>query len=454
MRYIPLSDDDRKYMLEAIGAASMEELLQQIPDELRVRELLPIGKGLSEHDLLEHMRALSDELPADLVSFAGAGCYEHFIPAAIAPIVTRGEFATAYTPYQPEMAQGTLQAAYEFQSLVAMLTGMEVANASMYDGATATAEAVLMVARVLKHKRKTFVVSGAIHPEYLEVIRTYCEPPELNIVVAPFCAETGRTEPEALKAAVEKAGDDFAGLVMQSPNFLGAIEDWRAATRIAHDAGGKFIATFAEATSLGLLAAPGDFGADIVCGEGQAWGIPMSWGGPGVGLFACRMKDVRQLPGRVVGETVDTQGRRGFVLTLATREQHIRRARATSNICTSQQLCALWSTVWLSLFGKTGLKDLARRNHAAAQYAKEKLGALDGFSVRFSGPTYNEFVLECPANADALVEKLGEKKLVPGVALGRLLGGGFENALLVCATEMRSSTDIDALAQALEEAAR
>lgn len=454
MRYIPLSDDDRKYMLDAIGVSSMEELLKQIPDELRVRELLPIGKGLSEKDLLDHMGELSDALPAGLVNFAGAGCYEHFIPAAIAPIVTRGEFATAYTPYQPEMAQGTLQAAFEFQSFVTMLTGMEVANSSMYDGATATAEAVLMVARVLKHKRKTFIVSGALHPEYLEVVRTYCEPPELKIVVVPFDEKSGRTDTAALKAVIAEAGDDFAGIVMQSPNFLGVIEDWKAGADLAHEAGGKFIACFAEATSLGLLSAPGDFGADIVCGEGQAWGLPMSWGGPGVGLFACKMSDVRQLPGRVVGETVDTQGRRGFVLTLATREQHIRRERATSNICTSQQLCALWATVWLSLFGKKGLKDLAQRNFAAAQYAKDKLGALDGYSVRFSGVTYNEFVLDCPKGADAIVAKLGEQKIVPGVALGRLLGEGFENSLLVCTTEMRSTTEIDKLAAALKEAAR
>ena len=454
MRYIPLTEDDRKYMLGVIGVAGMEDLLKQIPDELRVRELLPIGKGLAEKDLLDHLGDLAGRMPAGLVSFAGAGCYERFIPAAIAPLVTRGEFATAYTPYQPEMAQGTLQASFEFQSLVSMLTGMELANSSMYDGATSTAEAVLMAARVLKHKRRTFVVSGALHPEYLEVVRTYTEPPGLNIVVVPVDAKTGRTDAAALKKAVADAGQDFGGLLLQSPNFFGVIEDWKAAAELAHGAGGKFIAAFTDATSLGILSPPGDFGADIVCGEGQGWGLPMSWGGPGVGIFACKMADVRQLPGRIVGETIDTQGRRGFVLTLATREQHIRREKATSNICTSQQLCALWATMWLSLFGKSGLAELARRNHAAAQYAKKKLGALPGYKIRYSGATYNEFVLDCPKSADAVVTAAGKKKIVPGVALGRFFGKDHEKSLLVCATEMRTSAEIDALAAALGEAGK
>ncbi len=449
MRYIPLTQKDLSEMLGTIGVSSAEDLLKQIPDELRTKGPVPIAPGLSEKALLDHLAALSRKKPESLVSFLGAGCYDHFVPSVIAPLVTRGEFATSYTPYQPEMAQGTLQAAYEFQSYVCLLTQMEVANSSMYDGATSTAEAMLMASRVTG--KKTFAVSGALHPEYLEVLRTYAKATGLHLIEAPFCAETGRTTAESLAAAAKKAGSDLAAIFVQSPNFLGVIEDWRAAQQAAKDAGALFVAVVAEATSLGLLSPPGAFGADIVCGEGQAWGLPMQWGGPFAGFFACQMKYVRQMPGRLVGETVDASGERGFVLTLATREQHIRREKATSNICTSQQLCALWATVWLSLFGKQGLRDLAADNLSRAKHLRERLGKLPGYKARFTGPTYNEFVLDCPKPAEEIISLLAKKKIVPGAPLGRFLGKGFEKSLLVCATEMRSAEEIKALEAALAE---
>ncbi len=442
MRYIPLTDDDAKAMLAATGFKSIAEIFDsQIPDRVRIRGLLPLDPPVSEMELSRLSDSIAAKRPSDLVSFLGAGCYDHYTPAAIEHLVSRGEFATAYTPYQPEIAQGTLMGAYEFQTYMALLTGMDIANSSMYDAATGAAEAVLMAHRLTKRNR--FLVSGALHPHYLETIRTFVSPlGHIELVNVPFDPKTGRTDTAALKAALTP---ETGGVLVQSPNIFGVIEDWKAVQETVKGTGALFLAVTGDPLSLALLSPPGDFGADIVVGEAQGLGLPPFFGGPNVGIFCCKKDYVRQMPGRLVGETVDQDGRRGFVLTLTTREQFIRREKATSNICTSQQLCALWVTVYCSLMGKQGLKDLSRQNLSLAADLKRRLCEIRGIAPAFSGATFNEFTLKLPIPAGEFVKKAEVHRLAAGIDLGALIGREHENHLLLCTTERHQARHHDAL---------
>lgn len=430
-------------MLHHVGLNSAAELFDSIPKELRLSRDLKTTAALSEIELLAGFDRMADRNPgAGRISFLGAGAYQHYIPTIVDHIISRSEFFTAYTPYQPEISQGTLQAIFEFQTLVCQMTGMEVANASMYDGSTALAEAVLMAERVTK--RSKVVACGAIHPEYLEVITTYVQHAGIDLQHAPFDAETGQTS-----ANIDLLDDKTAALVVQSPNFFGCIEDVAALAEKAHAVGALLIVAVTEAISLGLLRSPGACGADIVVAEGQSFGVPLSFGGPYVGLFATREKYARQIPGRLVGEAYDKQGRRGFVLTLATREQHIRREKATSNICTNEGLIALASTVYLETMGRRGLQEVANQCAQKAAYAAKKISELEGFSIPFTAPRFNEFVVRAPVPAAQLLSRLAnDSNITGGLALSRYFSDR-PNDFLVCVTEINSREEIDALVDAL-----
>ncbi|HXM34071.1 MAG TPA: aminomethyl-transferring glycine dehydrogenase subunit GcvPA, partial [Pyrinomonadaceae bacterium] len=375
-------------------------------------------------------------------SFLGAGAYSHYIPTVVDHIISRSEFFTAYTPYQPEISQGTLQVIFEFQTLVCQLTGMEVANASMYDGSTALAEAVLMAERITR--RSKVIAAGAVHPEYLEVVHTYVQHAGIDLEHAEFDSTSGQTPAESLRGL----DDQTAAVIVQSPNFFGCIEDVQTLSEAVHKAGALLIVAITEPISLGLLKPPGVCGADIVVAEGQSFGVPLSFGGPYVGLFATREKYARQIPGRLVGEAYDKQGRRGFVLTLATREQHIRREKATSNICTNEGLIALAATVYLETMGRRGLQEVAQHCVQKASYAARRISALAGFSLPFSGPRFNEFVVRAPGNARQLLERLATRNMSGGLALSRYFTDR-PNDFLVCVTELNSRAEIDAFVEGL-----
>lgn len=433
-------------MLEAIGLKSAAELFDSIPEELLLQRPLNTPAALSEIELLERFEQMgSRNAGAQRISFMGGGAYSHYIPTIVDHILSRSEFFTAYTPYQPEISQGTLQVIFEFQSLVCQLTGMEVANASMYDGSTALAEAVLMAERVTK--RSKVVASTATHPQYLEVVQTYVQHAGIHLELLQFDEQTGQSW-QSLAKAID---DDTAALVVQSPNFFGAIEDLAALADAAHAKGALLIVAITEAMSLGLLRSPGACGADIVVAEGQSFGVPMSFGGPYVGLFATREKYARQIPGRLVGEAYDKKGRRGFVLTLATREQHIRREKATSNICTNEGLIALAATVYLETMGRRGIQEVAKQCAQKAAYAAKAISRLSGYSLPFSGPFFNEFVVRGPSKAVDLIARLGkEKGIAGGIALSRFISDR-PNDFLVCVTETNSRDQIEALVGALKE---
>lgn len=446
MRYIPNSPEERAEMLHQVGLNSAAELFDSIPKDLRLSRDLNTTAALSEIELLAGFDQMAARNPGALrSSFLGAGAYQHYIPTIVDHIISRSEFFTAYTPYQPEISQGTLQAIFEFQTLVCQLTGMEVANASMYDGSTALAEAVLMAERVTK--RSKVVACGAIHPEYLEVVNTYVQHAGIELVQATVDSETGQNSgPQDL------LDDKTAALVVQSPNFFGCVEDVAALAEKAHAVGALLIVVVTEAISLGLLKSPGACGADIAVAEGQSLGVPLSFGGPYVGLFATREKYARQIPGRLVGEAYDKEGRRGFVLTLATREQHIRREKATSNICTNEGLIALASTVYLETMGRRGLQEVAAQCAQKAAYAAKRISDLEGFSLPFTGPRFNEFVVRAPVAA---------KGLLAGLAASRDITGGLPlsryypdrpNDFLVCVTEMNTRAQVDLLVDALVDA--
>jgi glycine dehydrogenase subunit 1 len=444
MRYIPNTDADCRQMLDAIGVRSVENLFADIPAAVRLKRPLRIPPALSEADLAKVMGGLADK-NADVgryVSFLGAGSYNHFSPALIGHLISRGEFLTAYTPYQPEISQGTLQTMYEYQTLICQLTGMEVSNASMYEGASATAEAILMAHRVTG--RNDVVVARSVHPEYRQVTHTYAKQINLSFKEVPF-TPAGTAD---LKQAKMLLSDKAACLVVQNPNFFGAVEDLTELAAAAHAVGALLVVAVPEPVSLGILKPPGECGADIVAGEGQALGVPMSYGGPYLGFFATQEKYVRQMPGRLVGATEDRQGRTGYVLTLATREQHIRREKATSNICTSEALIATIATIYMETLGKNGLKEVALQNLRKAAYAKEKLAKGKGCGVRFSGPTFNEFVLQVKRKPADILKGLLRKQIIGGLDLG-----GFypelKDCLLVCVTEQNSREEIDALAKAM-----
>jgi glycine dehydrogenase subunit 1 len=447
MRYIPNTDADRQAMLEAIGLTSIEELFKSMPHDLRLARDLDIPKALSEQEVLRQMRALANR-NADVeayVSFLGAGAYHHFIPSIVPVLTSRGEFMTAYTPYQPEMAQGTLQAMYEYQTLICQLTELEVANASLYDGSTGLAEAVLMARRIIH--RDEVLISEAVHPDYRAVLHTYLQNLGMQVHAIPV-DDAGRTPLPRVRGRLSR---QTACVVVQSPNFFGVIEDLTGFAEAIHHEEALLVQAIAEPVSLGLLKAPGAWGVDIAVGEGQAFGNALSYGGPYLGFFAARDQYVRQMPGRLVGETIDADGRRGYVLTLSTREQHIRREKATSNICTNEGLCALAATIHLCALGKIGLRQLALLNVQRATYARHRLAALPGCRLAFSGATFNEFVLETPKPARDILTPSIAQRLIPGLDLGRFYAER-SHQLLICVTEMNTREDIDRLCAALATA--
>ena len=445
MRFIPHSPADIEQMLAAIGVGSVDELFRDIPTELRASAAIDLPAGLPEQAVRERLEALAARNHgARELNFLGAGAYAHFVPAMVDHVVQRAEFYSAYTPYQPEVSQGTLQAIFEFQTLVTMLFDLEVANASMYDGASATAEAVLTALRV-QPKKPRVIVARSLHPEYRQVIATYLQGAgEVELLEAPFGAD-GRVDGAWLEQHVDAR---TSAVVLGYPNFLGVIEDLRAAHRVAAAHGALLVTATAEPLSLAVIQPPGALGAEIAVGEGQSFGVPLSYGGPGVGLFATRAKHVRSMPGRLVGEALDGGGRRGYVLTLATREQHIRRERATSNICTNHGLVALAVTVYLSLLGKHGLRALACINLERSHRAAARLCAGGRWRPAFSGPFFNEFALR-GRDAAAALGRADAAGVLAGVPLGRWYPE-LDDALLIAVTEVHAPSAVERLAEVLE----
>jgi glycine dehydrogenase subunit 1 len=447
MRYLPQTEKEIQKMSEVIGVKTPSDLFHSIPDSLRLKKLLDLPTALSEQELIAHLKTLSrkNETVDHYTSFLGAGAYHHYIPVAVNYLTGRGEFSTSYTPYQAEISQGTLQAIFEFQTMIASLMGLEVANASNYDGSTSLAEAVLMSLRLQKKKKK-ILLAQSIHPEYRQVVRTTlqnlgCEIQEIG------WTSSGKVDSEKLSKILS---EDCAAVCVQSPNFFGVVEDLSSLGQLAHEHQSLFVSVTGDPISLGVLASPGSCGADIAVGEGQAFGNFLNLGGPYLGLFAAKKEFVRQMPGRLVGETVDSQGQQGFVLTLNTREQHIRREKATSNICTNQSLCALGAAIYLSLLGPVGLKKLAEMNLAKAHYAKELLLKLPGVKTPFQGEIFHEFVLQLPKPVEEVLAKLREKKIFGGVSL-KSFYPELGESLLVCVTEMVSRGEIERFATELKE---
>ncbi len=444
-KYLPMTAEERAEMLRAAGADTMEDLFAEIPPGVRLRRPLALPHALPDGELLAHLRDLADRNGhADrLVCFLGGGAYDHEIPSVVWHLAGRAEFYTAYTPYQAEVMQGELQAGYEYQSMLCELTGMDVANASMYDGASALGEAAVM-ARDLT-RRDEVVVSAAVHPHYRETLRTYVRHLGIDVRVAPHA--DGVTVAGQIR---EAASGRTAAVIVQSPNAFGCIEDGAALARAAHEAGALLVVAVAEPISLGLLQPPGAYGADIVAGEGQPLGNHLNFGGPYLGMLATREAFVRRMPGRLVGVTTDTKGRRGFVLTLQTREQHIRREKATSNICTNEALNALAAAVYMAALGKTGLRRIAEVNARRAHYARARLCGIPGVRAAFAARTFNEFTLRVPIPPDELNARLRERGILGGLAL-RAWYPEIDDGWLVCVTEARSRAEIDRLVEAVEE---
>ncbi len=433
-------------MLAALGIESIEELFASIPEELRCRRPLAIPEGLSEYEIGDYFRARADEGAKGYASFLGAGAYRHFRPVVIDALATRGEFLTAYTPYQAEISQGVLTTIFEFQTMVAQLTGMEAANASLYDGSTAVPEAGMMAARITKRGR--LLAARSLHPEYRQVLDTYYRRQGLSIETVAYDCDSGRIDLADLES---KLSDEVAAAIVQSPNFFGVIDETCEAAELAHRHGALLIVIFSEAAALGILEPTAE--ADIVAGEMQSFAHPTSYGGPCVGVLATKKKYIRQMPGRLVGETVDADGNRAFCLTLATREQHIRRARATSNICTNQALVALMAAIYMTVFGKQGLRELAEQNLAKARYLAEAIRA-NGGSLVFSGPYFNEFVVRPGSGGGAQVNEAAlRKKIIGGLELGRLYPE-LDGALLACATEVNRREEMDRYAACFRAAAQ
>ena len=432
--YIPNTIAEQDELLAAVGLGSVDDLFSDIPDDYR-NPPLRLPDPMSELEIQRELGAMAgrNRPLSSGPSFLGAGSYYHFIPSIVKAVMTRGEFLTAYTPYQPEVSQGTLQVIFEFQTMISALFGMEVANAGMYDGATSLAEAVLMACRVTR--RQQVVVSDTVAPAYRQVIATYCQAQGIAIDIVPT-ADIGASVTEAT-----------AGVVAQYPNFYGGMDDLAALAATAHDDGALLVVS-ADPLAMGMLKPPGEFGADIVTGEGQTIGIPPSFGGPYLGLFSCKQQYIRQMPSRLVGRTTDTQGRTGYVLTLQTREQHIRRERATSNICTNEALYALASTIYLAAMGRQGLRQVAELCYHKSHYAASSIGDLDGYSLPQSGEFFQEFVVTCPEAPAKINRRLMERNILGGLDVS----DRFENGMLLCVTEMNSREDIDLLVDALSAA--
>ena len=449
MRYLPKSPAEREQMLAAIGAAAIDDLFRVIPEPFRITRDLALPHQHGESEIIDHFRAagLLNAQPGvqGYASFLGAGVYRHYRPVVIDSLVQRGEFLTSYTPYQPEITQGTLQAIFEFQTMIAELTGMDVANASMYDGSTGAAEAIRMAMRVTG--RDNSVVAATVHPEYREVMATYAQHSGVPSAVVGYLPETGRIDLAALEASVT---EETAAVLIQSPNFFGVVEDIPAIAAIAHARGALLIVSIAEAVSLGVVRPPLE--ADIVTMEAQSFGVALSYGGPFCGVIACKEQYVRQMPGRLVGQTVDGNGNRGFCLTLSTREQHIRREKATSNICTNQALVALMATIFLAVYGKEGIRELAEHNLAKADYAAKTLSAQPGAKRLFNGaPHFHEFVLQTEEAPAALGQRLLDAEIVGGIELSRWYPE-LQNATLWCATELITRKAIDKAAKVMASA--
>jgi glycine dehydrogenase subunit 1 len=443
--YIPVNPETEKEMLKTVGVKSVDELFALVPRELADKPFT-LPRPLSEHEVCDMLEGLSARSGDGCCSFVGAGMYDHYIPAAVRHVINRGEFYTAYTPYQPEVSQGTLTATFEFQTYVAALTGMDVANASMYDGATAAAEAVLMAMRITGRSRA--LVAAGVHPEYAGTVETYLRYlPDAESSSVPFGAD-GLVDAGGVKGALK---NDVACLVVQYPNFFGLVgEPLAELAGVVHETGALLV-VITNPMALTALTPPGDFGADIVVGEGQPFGIPMSAGGPGVGFFAARMDHVRQMPGRLVGRTTDADGRQAFALVLQTREQHIRREKATSNICSNHALMATAFAAYVSLMGESGLRALGRLNLSRAAYAREAIAALDGYELAYAGPVFNEFVVRCPGDAADIRKRCRAGGVDPGLPLGRFYPDMID-CLLVAVTEKRAKGDIDRLVEAFGEA--
>jgi glycine dehydrogenase subunit 1 len=434
MDYVPHTSEDQRKMMETIGIRTIDDLFTDIPEKFKLKELLELPPTLSEQEVSTLMNHLSSRNTVPAICLMGAGSYRHYIPAVVGHVISRSEFYTAYTPYQAEISQGILQAIYEYQTMIATLTGMQVANASMYDGASAMAEAAILAAKTLN--RTKIVMIRSVHPEYRHVVKTYAWANGYEVVETPY-EKSGRLDCESLLQTVD---DQTAAVLIQSPNFFGIIEDIASVESAVHAKGALLVSGFTDATSLGILRPAGEMGADFVVGEGQAFGNPMNYGGPYLGIFAGTDKFLRKIPGRLAGATVDREGKRGFVLTLQTREQHIRRERATSNICSNEALCALAAAVYLVSLGKN-LKKLAELNIRKALYLKEKLSGIRGWEPAFSGPVYNEFVVHCP-DAKKVNRELQANGIIGGYELGKDYPE-LKDCLLFCATEMVTKNDMD-----------
>jgi glycine dehydrogenase subunit 1 len=440
MDFTPHTEAEIAEMLAAIGVSSIDEIFSVIPSEFKVKDCLNLPDSMSESDVLSYMKGLAAANNTGVASFIGAGAYGHYVPAAIHHLLSRGEFLTGYTPYQPELSQGTLQAQFEYQSMVTQILGMEVSNASMYEGATALAEACLMAQR---HTRRNLIaVSALIHPQYRQVLETYTD--VADIVEIPATAD-GTTDFAAARAMMN---DGISCIVIQTPNFLGVIEDLKPFSDMAHEFEALSIATFTEAMAFGLIEAPGRLGADICAGEGQSLGLPLSFGGPYVGMFAVNGPLVKSMPGRLIGKTKDHDGNDCYVLTLAAREQHIRRERASSNICSNEALCALAVAIYMSMLGKNGYPKLALLNHIKAEKLKKMLVA-DGFTLPFAGPTFNEFVVRIGKDADKAVADLVKEGVAAGFPLGTFCKD-LNDCLLIAVTEQTSEKDMEKLISALK----
>jgi len=441
LNYSPHTQKDKKEMLDVIGVASVEDLLKAVPQQFRLQKLdLPEGISELELKVLLSDKAARNRSTHEFTSFLGAGAYEHYIPQAVEAVISRGEFLTAYTPYQAEASQGTLQAIYEYQSLICELTGMDTANASMYDGASALAEAILLSIRETGRRRVIF--SSALHPEYKQVIKTYLEGYKAQLAEIPH--SEGLFDEGRLK---EQVNDDTACVIVQNPNFFGFIENAEKIETVCHSRGALLIACV-NPISLGILRSPGEYNADIAVGEGQSLGIPLNYGGPYLGFFAVKEKHMRKIPGRIAGMTKDIEGKRGYVLTMQAREQHIRREKAASNICTNAGLMALAACVYLSLLGKEGIKEVARQNVLKSHYLKDNILKLTGYELMSSRPFFNEFVIRCGKDPFRIIGGLLKQGIIGGLPLGRVYPD-MKNCMFICATETRTKADLDKFADIL-----
>ena len=440
MDYVPHTEKEIREMLEFIGVSQIEDLFRDIPKDALCSHCLQLPEPMSEFELKNYCEELASKNRRYSRFFLGAGAYRHFIPSVVKAITSRSEFYTAYTPYQAEASQGTLQAIFEFQSFICLLTGMDVANASLYDGSTAVAEAAILALN--ETRRKKVLISSGVHPEYRKVLKTYL-PPDVNLV--ELSLKEGLTDLQELKEKLDKT---TSAVIVQNPNFLGCIEDGNKLSELIRGSGALFIVVVSEPVSLGIMKAPGSYGADVVVGECQSFGIPVGFGGPYLGFMATQAKYMRKIPGRLSGKTVDHEGREGFVLTLQAREQHIRREKASSNICSNEALCALAATVYLSLMGKSGMKELGHQNAKKAHYALEKICAVPGFSRKFPAPVFNEFVVQCRENPSVINRKLEKEGIQGGLELGRFYPE-LRDCILFVVTEICSKQDIDALVSVL-----